>query len=381
MYCYTQNLPYNKFVKKKIIFYHPSFQDGGVEKTNLLISAKLSKKYDIFFLSHYFSNKFDKEIKRYGIKKILIPSSRALFGSLDIVRVYKKIKPDLIFSIQTHANVLTLMINKFFFKNDLKIVCCERLSKKKYESYFKGKIIIFLAKLFYRYSKIVICNSKELAKEFKNISSNLKVIHIYNPTLKLNLSSLSKKFKIKTEPFFSKKNPIIFSLGRLDYIKNNLMLLKAYNEIKHKLKCDIVLMGDGNKKKELINYAKKNDFYKNLFIFKFQKNPYPFLLKSDIFVLSSRAEGLPNVLIEALALKKFVISTKCPTGPKEILLNGKAGLLVDVDDHIDLASKIKIYFEKPEVVKKKKKFIKKSLLQFSPNKSLNKYQKVVESLL
>ena len=102
-------------MKKKIIFYHPNFGDGGVEKTNLTISEKLSKQYDIFFLSHSFSNKFDKEIKRIGIKKIIIPSNRAILGLMKIVRIYKKIKPDLIFSLQTHANVLSLMINKFFF--------------------------------------------------------------------------------------------------------------------------------------------------------------------------------------------------------------------------------------------------------------------------
>jgi len=368
-------------VKKKIIFYHPYFGDGGVEKTNLLISSKLSKKYDIFFLSHFFSKKFNSEIKKNNIKKILIPSSRTIFSFFEIIKIYKKIKPNLIFSIQTHASVLTLIINKFFFRNKLKIICCERISRKRYESYLKGKIIIFLAKIFYTYSKLVICNSKELSREYKNISKNLKVIHIYNPTLKSNFNLLSKKFIVKTKPFFLKKKPIIISLGRLDYNKNNLMLLKAYNEIKHKIDCDIVLMGDGEKKNSLINYAKKNNFEKNLFIYNFQKNPYPYLLRSDIFILSSRTEGLPNVLIEALVLKKFIISTKCPTGPKEILLNGKAGLLVNVDDHIDLSNKIKIYFNKPEIVKKKKTFIKKSLIQFSPNKSLNKYQKVVDNLL
>ena len=368
-------------MKKKIIFYHPYFGDGGVEKTNLLVSSKLSKKYDIFFLSHFFSKKFNSEIKKNNIKKILIPSSRTIFSFLEIIKIYKKIKPDLIFSIQTHASVLTLIINKIFFRNKLKIICCERISRKRYESYLKGKIIIILAKIFYKYSKLVICNSKELSREYKNISKNLKVIHIYNPTLKYNFNLLSKKFIVKTKPFFLKKKPIIISLGRLDYNKNNLMLLKAYNEIKHKIDCDIVLMGDGEKKNSLINYAKKNNFERNLFIYNFQKNPYPYLLRSDIFILSSRTEGLPNVLIEALVLKKFIISTKCPTGPKEILLNGKAGLLVNVDDHIDLSNKIKIYFNKPEIVKKKKTFIKKSLIQFSPNKILNKYQEVVDNLL
>lgn len=368
-------------MKKKIIFYHPNFGDGGVEKTNLMISKKLSKQYDIFFLSHSFSNKFDKEIKRIGIKKILIPSRRAIFAFMEIVKFYKKIKPDLIFSLQTHANVISLLLNMFFFQNKLKVICCERISIKRYEWNLKGRLIILLAKLIYRYSKLVICNSKELSKEFKTLSKNLKVIHIYNPTLNSNFNLLSKKFKIKAEPFIKKDKPILFSLGRLDYNKNNIMLLRAYNKIKDKIRCNIVLMGDGNEKNMLFNYAKKNNFEKNLFIFSFQKNPYPYLLKSDILILTSRTEGLPNVLIEGLALKRFVISTKCPTGPKEILLNGKAGFLVNDDDYEDLANKIKIYFQKPEIVKKKKKYIKKSLLQFSPVKSLKKYQEIVDNLI
>jgi len=368
-------------VKKKIIFYHPNFGDGGVEKTNLLISEKLSKKYDIFFLSNSFSNKFDKEIKRIGIKKIIIPSSRAILGLMKIVKVYKKIKPDLIFSLQIHANVISLILNKLFFNNNLKIICCERISKKRYESNFKGKIIIFLAKLLYKYSKLVICNSKELSKEFKGMLKDTKVIHIYNPTLKANFNILSKKFDIKTQPFFPKKKKILFSLGRLDYNKNNIMLLKAYNEIKDEIDCNIVLMGDGDKKDMLLDYAKKNNFKKNLFIYTFKKNPYPYLLESDVFILTSRTEGLPNVLIEALALNKFVISAKCPTGPKEILLNGKAGFLVNDNDYKDLADKIRIYFKKPKIIIKKKEYIYQSLLQFSPRKSLKKYQEVVDNLL
>jgi glycosyltransferase involved in cell wall biosynthesis len=368
-------------VKKKIIFYHPYFGDGGAEKTNLLISAKLSKKYDIFFLSHFFSKKFDNEIKKNNIKKIQTSSTRTIFSIFEIIKIYRKIKPDLIFSIQVHANVFTIIINKLFFNGKLKVICCERISIQKYESYFKGKIIIFLAKIFYKYSKLIICNSKELYKEFKNLSKNLKVIYIYNPTLKLNLKTLSKKFLVKSKPFLNKKRSIIFSLGRLDDVKNHIMILKAYNEIKNKIKCDIVLMGDGENKNLLINYAKKNNFDKNLFIYNFQKNPFPYLVKSDIFILSSKYEGLPNVLIEALALKKFVISSNCPTGPKEILLNGKAGLLVNVDDYMDLSKKIRTYFNKPLLVKQKKSFIKKSLQQFSSSNSLNKYQEVVDSLL
>ena len=72
----------------------------------------------------------------------------------------------------------------------------------------------------------------------------------------------------------------------------------------------------------------------------FMDNPYPYLKLSDIFILSSNYEGLPNVLLEAQSFKKIIISTKCPTGPKEILLNGKAGLFFKMNDYKDLSKRL-----------------------------------------
>ena len=369
-------------MKKKILFYYPNFSDGGVEKTNLLISESLSKKYDIYFLSNSFSKKFDYEIKKKKIKKIKLSSSRTVLSFFELHKIFKKINPNIIFSVLTHANVMALAVNAFFFKNKLKIICCERLSAESYKSYFiKGKIIIFLAKFFYKNAKKIICNSKELCNEFKRLTKGNNVTHIYNPTLKLNFLSLSKKFVIKSKPFFPKEKPILFSLGRLDENKNHMMLLRAFNEIKEEIDCNIVIMGDGHKKIDLINYARVNNFRKKLFIYNFKKNPYPFFLKSDIFILTSNYEGLPNVLIEALVLKKYIISTNSPTGPKEILLNGKSGFLVKRNDYLDLSEKIKLFFYKRNFFLKKKKFYKKSLNQFSSKESLARYKKIVEEIV
>ena len=65
-------------------------------------------------------------------------------------------------------------------------------------------------------------------------------------------------------------------------------------------------------------------------ILNFKNNPFPYLLRSDLFILSSKFEGLPNVLLEAITLNKFVISTNCSTGPSEILVNGKGGILIPI---------------------------------------------------
>ena len=98
--------------------------------------------------------------------------------------------------------------------------------------------------------------------------------------------------------------------------------------------------GDENYKKEIIDLSKKLDIYNHIHMLGFKYNPYQFIKRSDLFVLSSRVEGLPGALIQALGLKINVISTNSEYGPKEILKNGKLGKLVPVNDHKLLAIEI-----------------------------------------
>ena len=90
--------------------------------------------------------------------------------------------------------------------------------------------------------------------------------------------------------------------------------------------------------------------WKKVKMVSYKNNPYPYIKQSNILVLSSLHEGLPNVLIESAVLKTFVISSNCETGPKEILLNGKAGALFEVSNSKHLANKI-LYFKKEKLRK------------------------------
>ena len=92
-------------------------------------------------------------------------------------------------------------------------------------------------------------------------------------------------------------------------------------------------------------FIKRNNLNKIVKIINFKKNPFPYLKKSDLFVLTSNFEGLPNVLLEAATLKKFIISTDCPTGPKEIVDNGKNGILVKMNDYKNLSEKINFFIK------------------------------------
>ena len=97
-------------------------------------------------------------------------------------------------------------------------------------------------------------------------------------------------------------------------------------------------------------------------------------------ILSSLYEGLPNVLLEALSLKKFIISSNCPTGPKEILDNGKNGFLFTVGDYLQLSQMILLYKNKKKFCISMKRNSQKKLIRFDYKINLNKYFDLIKSL-
>jgi len=157
-------------------------------------------------------------------------------------------------------------------------------------------------------------------------------------------------------------------------------LLKAINEIKDKIKIKLLIIGEGDQKSNLFSFIKQNNLKKIVNIKDRIENPFPYILKSEIMILSSRFEGLPNILLEALALKKFIISSNCPTGPSEILDSGKGGFLFKVGNFKDLGNKILIYKKQKAKCKKLKKFALKRLGRFHFKKNLLEYYNILNKL-
>ena len=114
-------------------------------------------------------------------------------------------------------------------------------------------------------------------------------------------------------------------------------------------------------------------------IINWQNNPYKYLKSADLLVLTSKYEGLPNILLEAVSLKKNIISTDCPTGPREILDNGKGGDLFRVGDFQQLSKKIILFSKNQKKYNDKLKFAYKRLERFDYNKNLKLYLKEIKS--
>ena len=239
----------------------------------------------------------------------------------------------------------------------------------------KNFIKNYIYKVGLNLADTIIVNSIEFKQEMKKKFS-VNATHIYNPLNKNEIIRLSKK---KVKNIFPKKKLKIISVGRLVDQKNQLTLLKAINIIKNLYPVKVVLIGRGVDFYKIKNYIKLNKLSKIVKVF-YTSNPFPYIKQADLFILSSKYEGLPNVLLESIVLKKMIISSACPTGPKEILLDGKAGLLFKVGNYVELSQKI-IFFIKNKT--KCKKLLNASIIKlnrFDYKINLKKYLSAIKKI-
>ena len=360
--------------QKKLIIFFPSIEKGGVEKNLFVISDFLSKKIKNISIITSVPNKIDNN-KIKVIKSNLNFQNKSrfikiLFCSYMLMREIRKNKRVIVMSFQ--ANLYATLIAWFFGVN---VVCRANASIK---GWLKNPIKKLIYKIIMKLSSKIIVNSKAMKSEFKK-DLNLNSFLIYNPLEKNKILAASKK-KINLGFFNNKKYLKILNIGRLTDQKDQMTLLKAVNLLKGKVKFKLILLGQGSEKKKLENYIYNNGLSKNIKILNFKKNPYPIIKKTDVFILSSKYEGLPNVLLEAIVLKKLIISSDCPTGPREILQDGKGGILFKTGSYVDLYNKIVSLNKNKKLNIKKIIYAYKSLKKYDYNFNLNKYLKIIKSL-
>ena len=153
--------------------------------------------------------------------------------------------------------------------------------------------------------------------------------------------------------------------------------LKLLNKSELIYKCCII--GDGDKKEYLQNYINSNNLEKSVKLIGYKKNAEDYLNSADLFVLTSKFEGLPNVLLEAQSKNIPIISSDCPTGPKEILLQGKLGDLFKVGDYRKLFYLILKFSKNKKILLQKSKKAKKYLKRYDFRINNEKYYKIISN--
>jgi len=357
-------------MKKNILIFIPSIEDGGVEKnlfevSNYLNDNKIS--LEILTCNNNMSRKFSKDITFIGTKNNFWqnknrPIKYAICLLLLFLNLIKRKKKPLVFAFQ--ANMYAVIIAKIL---NIKIITRSNSAPSGWsQNFIKNSIY----KFFINLADDIMVNSIEFKKSFEK-KFNYRVTCIYNPFNKLFIKNkLKNKKKIK---FFKKNYLNIITVGRLTDQKDHLILLKSIKLLKPELKVRVIIVGKGNTKKLLHSFIFENKLQNKVKLLGYTNNPFPYIQKSNIVILTSKFEGLPNILLEAQYLRKYIISTNCPTGPKEILLNGKAGDLIKVGDYKKLSLLISQYNDNKKSIIKKINVGTKNFFRFDYHSNCKKY--------
>jgi len=228
------------------------------------------------------------------------------------------------------------------------------------------------------YTKVIaICD--EMIDQFLKYQPNEsdKVTRIYNF---INSSELQIKANIGT---ISCNHPYILAIGRLDESqKDYTTLLKGYALARNQytFEQDLVILGQGRDKDKLVRLCIDLKILPFVHFIGFDDNPYKWLKKCSFFVHSSKFEGLPTVIIEAMMLGKCIIASNCPTGVSELLLSGKAGLLFEVGNVSELASKLNILANDMVLQESMLKEAQCILEQFSKQNTIGKVEQLLTEL-
>ena len=356
---------------KNIVIFIPSIEAGGVEKNlfNIInyIQSKFKKVY-LISADRLKDRRFGKNViflspnsKTYSNKSRF---TKSLICFFIIIKNFWN-KKTLIFSLQ--SNLFSIIASKLI---NAKIIIRLNTSPQKYSTNLIKRIMF---KILYSLAYRIIVNSHEFKAAFKRFY-NLESIVILNP---LKISRNKKKISF----FKNFKKLKIICIGRLTHQKDHLTLLKSLKLLKYKFKVNfkLCLIGKGYNFNSLSNFIKDHNLQKNIELAGYKKNAFEYIKSSDLLVLTSRYEGLPNVLIEAQASGTPIISSNCPTGPKEILINGKLGELFKVGDYESLCKKIFEYSKNKKILKKKSILAKKYLYRYNYKSNLEKYLKILKN--
>ena len=351
----------------------PSVEGGGVEKNFFIISNYLSKMFGnvaIITISKIDKSKLDKKIQIISKNsKLFISLGRRLKFLVSIYYLFKEIAKNKNSTVLCFQGILYCTIFCKLFSTKIII-----RSNSSPSGWSKNIIKNYLYKIIYGWADTIIVNSLEFKKElFKRF--NLGSICIYNPLNKKEILKNSKE-DIKIN-FFENKSYKLISVARFTEQKDHECLVRAIKLLKDKYKIKLLLLGSGPTQKNIKKLIDNLKLKKNIQIMPFQNNPYPFIKRSHIFILSSKYEGLPNSLLEAIVLNKPVVSSNCPSGPNEILDKGKGGLLFAVGDYKSLANKIESCIKSKNQMVQKRKHAHKRLDRFDYKLRLEDYYKVI----
>ncbi len=362
-------------MKPRVAFFLSSLDGGGAERVILDLAQELRKQgYGVDILLIRKSGAYLQNVPE-GISVIeLRTRSKRYFRTISaipaLIEYLNTVQPLCILSSLPRNNI-AMCVADFFVTASSKVILIEHSNLTEYlkrENGFKVKVLPFLMSLLYRRADHIVGVSKGVVEDIRRVLRlpTKRMTAIYNP---INLAAIQQQ--AATDVTASPNGAsFILGVGRLTKQKNFTLLIEAFSILgKDNDSLHLVLLGEGEERQKLEQQVGNLGLKNRVHMPGFVDNPFAWMKQTRMLVLSSDFEGFGNVLVEAMACGTPVVSTDCPDGPREVLEDGKWGILVPRGDSEALAQAMQKTLENPidpEVLKERAK-------DFSPEKIAKHY--------
>jgi len=283
------------------------------------------------------------------VRVVDLKSPRMLKAIPRLVRYLGATKPCAIFSTITHANIALICASRWARTTCPVIVRQSNAPRAETKSsvgrYITSRIIPFA----YPLASGVIAVSEGVRGELLELNGRLDRLLKTAPTPVLTEEVNRLGHEVPQHPWFQGDDvPIVMSAGRLERHKGMLDLVRAFRRVRDRRLARLVIAGQGSDRARLEREIAKLNLSEDVDLPGFFPNPFCLMNRARVFALASHYEGLPNVLIQAMAFGTPVVATNCPSGPAEILEGGQLGALVPVGDIAALADAIERSLDLPK---------------------------------
>jgi len=341
-------------MRYNLALFLPSLRGGGAERVMVHLArgfAERGLKVDLVLAKA--EGPYLKEVPD-SVRVVDFNSSRVLWSLPKLVGYLRRERPKALLSALDHANIIALWARAIACVPTRVVVSVHNTTHlaTAHGHNLRGRMTPFLIPLFYPWADKVVAVSEGVADDLMRFTgfARGRIQVIYNPVV-------TPELFVKTEElvnhlwFRPGEPPVIVGVGRLSEEKDFPTLLKAFTLVRRERPARLMILGEGEDRPKLEALIEELGLEEDVALPGFVDNPYKYMKRAAVLVLSSRWEGLPTVLIEALALGTPVVSNDCPSGPREVLEDGKWGMLVPVGAVEALAEAILKTLENPHVPK------------------------------